>query len=61
VRRATNPGLWRRSIPAGWQALNGKSIESNAHFDDLYEVDVIAKASRHDQIPIAESTGGSVQ
>jgi hypothetical protein len=42
-------------------AVSGHTTEIAARFDDLRAVEAVAKASRHDQIPIAASGGGSVQ
>jgi hypothetical protein len=35
--------------------------EITARFDDLHAINIVTKASRRDQIPIATSPGGSVQ
>jgi len=61
LRRPADPRLWLRSIPVAWQAVRENATEITACYDNLRAIDVVTKASRHDQIPIAESTGGSVQ
>jgi hypothetical protein len=61
LRRSADPSLWRRVIPVAWHAVSGNATEITARFDNLRVIDVVTKASRQDQIPIAKSTGGSVQ
>jgi hypothetical protein len=61
LRQLVNPRLVTATIPYERQPVSTVATEIAALFDTPHTLDIVTKANRHHQIPIAESTGGSVQ
>ena len=61
LRQLANLRLATAPIPYERQPVSGEATEIAALFDTPRTLDIVTKANRHHRIPIAESTGGSVQ
>jgi hypothetical protein len=61
LRQLANLRLATAPIPYERQPVSREATEIAALFDTPRTLDIVTKANRHHQIPIAKSTGGSVQ
>jgi len=61
LRQLANLRLVTAPISYERQPVTRETTEIAALFDTLRTLDIVTKASRYHQIPIAKSTGGSVQ